>query len=235
MMRFLQGFGFRDIIWFTLEQISVPTEMCVCVCGSVYSLHAGGRDAVQHNGVQCTQVRSSQSVQLVSTESVSIHTQILIEPAAGPEETHISTLKYCTHTHTHTLKYCSHTHTQHTPHTLKYCSLTHTTHHTEVLFTHSLTTTHTTQYHLCVQSPLLVIRDEKRVDLRHIPLSDIIGCGHAGGRSLKPAAPHQTVRPDTPEEQDTHTSQWQHCDWQQSSSVRCVYLPAWVVSRTIRW
>lgn len=58
----------------------------------LYSLHAGGRDVLQHTAVQRTQIRSSQHVQLVTAESVSIHTQILTDQQLDLRETHMSTL-----------------------------------------------------------------------------------------------------------------------------------------------
>ncbi len=93
-------------ILFSLAQLWVqisPQGMVKLVCVCVYSLHAGSRDAVQHTHVQCTQVRSSQSVQLVSAESVSIHTQILTDQQLDLRETHTSAHWSTVHSLTHTL------------------------------------------------------------------------------------------------------------------------------------
>ncbi len=229
-MRFLQWFGFRDIIYDSLWNRSQSLQRCVCVWGVLTPCWRPWCCST-HNGVQCTQVRSSQSVQLVSTESVSIHTQILIDQQLDLRETHISTLKYCTHTHTHTLKYGSHTHT-HT-HTHTEVLFTHTHTHSHWSTVHSLTHTHThTQYHLCVPvSVALVHQRRERVDLRHIPLSGHHRVWPRGRRSLKPAAPHQTVRPDTPEEQDTHVSMATLWLTAGPAVFRCVYFTCMSLSR----
>ncbi len=158
-MRFLQGFGFRDIIYDSLWNRSQSLQRCVCVWVCTHSMLAAVMlfNTMVFSAHRFVPPRAFSSL----VPRVFPFTLRYLLTSSWTWERHTSAHWSTVHTHTHTHWSTVHTHTHTHTHTLKYCSLTHTHTHTEVLFTHSLTHTHTHSTISASQSPLRwFIRDE---------------------------------------------------------------------------